>query len=48
MVVQGGGRGGDDNVQVPVTKLGCLVKEGEVNSIEESFLFSIPSYWEVY
>ena len=39
MVVQGGGHGGDDNVQVSNTKLGCLVKEGKVNSIEESFLF---------
>jgi small subunit ribosomal protein S2e len=39
---RGGGRGGDDNVWVPVTKLGRLVKEGKINSIEEIFLFSIP------
>ena len=38
-----GGRGGrDENVWVPVTKLGRLVKEGKIASIEEIFLFSIP------
>jgi small subunit ribosomal protein S2e len=38
-----GGRGGrDENVWVPVTKLGRLVKEGKIGSIEEIFLFSIP------
>src|SRR5210317_619498 len=35
-----GGR--DENVWVPVTKLGRLVKEGKIGSIEELFLFSIP------
>ena len=40
---RGGGRGGgDENVWVPVTKLGRLVKEGKIASIEEIFLFSIP------
>lgn len=38
-----GGRGRDDeNVWVPVTKLGRLVKEGKIMSIEEIFLFSLP------
>jgi len=42
-----GGRGGrrgdrDENVWVPVTKLGRLVKEGKIASIEEIFLFSLP------
>jgi len=37
---EGGGR--DENVWVPVTKLGRLVKEGKIGSIEEIFLFSIP------
>jgi len=27
---------------VPVTKLGRLVKEGKIGSIEEIFLFSLP------
>ena len=41
---RGGGRSGgrDENVWVPVTKLGRLVKEGKIGSIEEIFLFSIP------
>jgi len=40
----GRGRGGRDeeNVWVPVTKLGRLVKEGKIGSIEEIFLFSLP------
>jgi small subunit ribosomal protein S2e len=39
-----GGRGGRDeeNAWVPVTKLGRLVKEGKIGSIEEIFLFSLP------
>lgn len=48
-----GGRGGErgrgrrrgreeENEWVPVTKLGRLVKEGKIDSIEEIFLFSIP------
>jgi len=42
------GRGGrrrgrdEENEWVPVTKLGRLVKEGKIDSIEEIFLFSIP------
>ena len=39
---RGGRKGGDENVWVPVTKLGRLVKEGKIGSIEEIFLFSIP------
>jgi len=40
---RGDRRGGrDENVWVPVTKLGRLVKEGKIGSIEEIFLFSIP------
>jgi small subunit ribosomal protein S2e len=44
---RGGGRGGagggrDENVWVPVTKLGRLVKDGKIGSIEEIFLFSLP------
>lgn len=39
-----GGRGdkGDKEEWVPVTKLGRLVKEGKIKSIEEIFLFSLP------
>lgn len=43
-----GGRGGrreggrDENVWTPVTKLGRLVKEGKIGSIEEIFLYSLP------
>jgi len=39
-----GGRGGkgDKDVWTPVTKLGRLVKDGKIKSIEEIFLFSIP------
>ena len=42
---RGGGRGGRDreeNVWMPVTKLGRLVKEGKFGSLEEIFLFSLP------
>lgn len=40
---RGGRRGRDDeNVWVPVTKLGRLVKEGKISSIEEIFLYSLP------
>mmetsp|Transcript_35813 Transcript_35813/g.50744 ORF Transcript_35813/g.50744 Transcript_35813/m.50744 type:complete len:268 (-) Transcript_35813:273-1076(-) len=40
---RGGGRGrSDENVWVPVTKLGRLVKEGKIQSIEEIFLYSLP------
>jgi len=40
-----GGRGrgdGDKSEWVPVTKLGRLVKEGKIKSVEEIFLFSLP------
>lgn len=39
-----GGRGRRDEAEVwtPVTKLGRLVKEGKIGSIEEIFLFSLP------
>jgi len=40
---RGRGRGDrDENVWVPVTKLGRLVKDGKVDSLEDIFLFSIP------
>jgi len=43
---RGGGRGrGDKDGKeewVPVTKLGRLVKEGKIKSVEEIFLFSLP------
>jgi len=38
----GRGRRDEENVWIPVTKLGRLVKEGKVGSIEEIFLFSLP------
>lgn len=44
----GRGRGGrgrgdrEENSWTPVTKLGRLVQEGKINSIEEIFLFSLP------
>jgi len=38
-----GGRGGDEKGDwVPVTKLGRLVLEGKIKSLEEIFLFSLP------
>merc|ERR1739845_222868 len=39
-----GRRGGDreENVWTPVTKLGRLVKDGKISSLEEIFLFSLP------
>lgn len=41
---RGGGRAGgrEENVWVPVTKLGRLVKDGKIGSLEEIFLFSLP------
>lgn len=36
------GKGDEKNEWVPVTKLGRLVKDGKIRSIEEIFLFSIP------
>merc|ERR1712130_965154 len=38
-----GGRGGkEDKEWVPVTKLGRLVKEGKIKSLEDIYLFSLP------
>lgn len=39
-----GGRGGRDGDKdwVPVTKLGRLVKEGKISSVEEIYLHSLP------
>merc|ERR1719223_1622204 len=40
---RGRGRGaGDKEEWVPVTKLGRLVKEGKIKSVEEIFLYSLP------
>lgn len=43
---RGRGRGGrrqeEEKEWVPMTKLGRLVKEGQIRSLEEVFLFSIP------
>merc|ERR1719329_383019 len=39
---RGRGRGGDEKEWVPVTKLGRLVKEGKIKSLEEIYLFSLP------
>jgi small subunit ribosomal protein S2e len=38
-----GGRGGKDEKEwIPVTKLGRLVKDGKIKSLEEIYLFSLP------
>jgi small subunit ribosomal protein S2e len=37
-----GGRKDDDKEWVPVTKLGRLVKDGKIKSMEEIYLFSLP------
>eukprot|EP00164_Ancoracysta_twista_P000208 GFYU01000300.1.p2 GENE.GFYU01000300.1~~GFYU01000300.1.p2 ORF type:complete len:279 (-),score=99.26 GFYU01000300.1:38-874(-) len=40
---RGGNRGGDEEKGwVPVTKLGRLVKEGKIKSLEHLYLFSLP------
>ncbi|MBZ3884559.1 40S ribosomal protein S2 [Sciurus carolinensis] len=48
---QGGGRGrgrgahggkAEDKEWIPVTKLGCLVKDMKIKSLEEIYLFSLP------
>jgi len=42
---RGRGRGGDKDEKegwTPVTKLGRLVKEGKIKSLEEIFLYSLP------
>merc|ERR1712173_169885 len=38
----GGGRGKDEKEWIPVTKLGRLVKDGKIKSLEEIYLFSLP------
>lgn len=38
----GAGGGREENVWNPVTKLGRLVKDGKINSIEQIFLYSLP------
>merc|ERR1719335_2070396 len=37
-----GGRGGDEKEWVPTTKLGRLVKDGKIKSLEQIYLFSLP------
>ncbi|CAE6537820.1 unnamed protein product, partial [Rhizoctonia solani] len=37
-----GGRKDEDKEWVPVTKLGRLVKDGKIKSMEEIYLFSLP------
>merc|ERR1719378_1548554 len=39
---RGGGRGGDEKEWVPCTKLGRLVRDGKIKSLEQIYLFSIP------
>merc|ERR1711924_525600 len=39
---RGRGRSDDDKEWVPITKLGRLVKEQKIKSLEEIFLFSMP------
>merc|ERR1711937_900447 len=39
---KGKGRGGDEKEWVPVTKLGRLVKNGKIKSLEQVYLFSLP------
>ena len=36
------GRGKEEKDWIPVTKLGHLVKEGKIKSLEEIYLFSLP------
>ena len=39
---RGRGRGKDETEWVPVTKLGRLVRDGKIKSLEEIYLFSLP------
>jgi len=39
---RGGGRGKEDKEWIPVTKLGRLVKDGKIKSLEEIYLYSLP------
>ena len=40
--VRGGGRGKEDKEWIPVTKLGRLVEDGKIKSLEEIYLYSLP------
>merc|ERR1712087_1062021 len=37
-----GGKGGDEKEWVPVTKLGRLVRDGKIDSLEDIYLHSLP------
>merc|ERR1740117_1899612 len=39
---KGGKKGGEEKEWLPVTKLGRLVKDGKINSIEDIYLHSLP------
>merc|ERR1712001_641306 len=39
---RGGGRGKEDKEWIPVTKLGRLVEDGKIKSLEEIYLYSLP------
>ena len=39
---RGRGRGKEETEWVPVTKLGRLVRDGKIKSLEEIYLFSLP------
>merc|ERR1712084_172444 len=39
---RGKGKGGDEKEWVPVTKLGRLVKDGKIDTIEKIYLHSLP------
>ena len=39
---RGRGRGKEEKEWIPVTKLGRLVKDGKIKSLEEIYLFSLP------
>ena len=39
---RGRGRGKEEKEWVPITKLGRLVKDGKIKSLQEIYLFSLP------
>ena len=41
-VGRGRGRGKEEKEWVPITKLGRLVKDGKIKSLQEIYLFSLP------
>merc|ERR1711936_97799 len=45
--VRGRGRGKEEKEWVPITKLGRLVKDGKIKSLQEIYLFSLPFKDEV-